>query len=111
MTRCPTRFPYQMMFVPFNSKKMGVARGAGTAIHSRAAELTPFYLVLFVCFVDRCLTFFCHCVVFSSSMYGFLLHICYLRIFLTFILYFCNFENSYVLTQRICYTTRDNNET
>ena len=58
MTRFPTRFPYQMMFVSFNSKKMGLARGAGTAIHSRAAELTPFYLVLFVCFVDRFWPFF-----------------------------------------------------
>jgi hypothetical protein len=32
-------------------------------------------LVLYVCFVDRCLSFctfsFCHCVVCSSSIYGF----------------------------------------
>ena len=40
-------------------------------------------LVLYVCFVDRCLSFrtfsFCHCVVCSSSIYGFWLPLWYLQ--------------------------------
>jgi hypothetical protein len=43
-------------------------------------------LVLYVCFVDRCLSFctfsFDHCVVCSSSMYGFWLLLWYLQTFL-----------------------------
>jgi len=57
--------------------------GAGTAYPSGAPELTPIFdgvrvtrsVVLCVCFVDRCLSFctfsFGHCVVCSSSIYGF----------------------------------------
>jgi len=40
-------------------------------------------LVVYVCFVDRCLSFctfsFGHCFVCSSSIYGFWLPICYLQ--------------------------------
>jgi hypothetical protein len=40
-------------------------------------------LVLYVCFVDRCLSFctfsFGHCVVCSSSIYGFWLPLCYIQ--------------------------------
>jgi len=38
---CPTRFPYQMMFVSFNINTTGVTCGEGTANPSRAPELTP----------------------------------------------------------------------
>jgi hypothetical protein len=41
------------------------------------------YLVLYVCFVGRCLSFctfsFGHCIVCSSSIYGFWLPLCYLQ--------------------------------
>ena len=57
--------------------------GAGTAYPFGAPEITPGLsrvrvtrsLVLYVCFADRCLSFctfsFGHCVVCSSSIYGF----------------------------------------
>ena len=60
-----------------------VNSGAGTAYPSGAPDFTPVlggvpvirYLVLYVYFVDRCLSFctfsFGHCVVCSSSIYGF----------------------------------------
>jgi hypothetical protein len=37
---CPTRFPYQMMFVSFNSNTTGVTRGAGSVRHSGVPEFT-----------------------------------------------------------------------
>jgi hypothetical protein len=47
-------------------------------------------LVLYVCFVDRCLSFctfsFCHCVVCSSSIYGFWLPLLYLQTLLVVLL-------------------------
>ena len=52
-------------------------------------------LILYVCFVDRCLSFctfsFGHCVVCSSSIYGFWLPLWYLQTLLTVwsILYYC----------------------
>ena len=61
----------------------GATRGAGTAYPTAAPEFTPGFsggrvtrpLVLYVCFVDRCLSFcpfsFDHCVVCPSSIYGF----------------------------------------
>ena len=61
----------------------GATTGAGTAYHSGAPELTPVFigvritrsLVLYVCFVDRCLSFrtfsFGHCVVCPTSINGF----------------------------------------
>jgi len=67
---------------------------AGTAYHSRAPTFTPVFsgvrvtrsLVLYVCFVESCLSFcpfsFGHCVV-SSSIYGFLLPLWYLQALLT----------------------------
>ena len=45
-------------------------------------------LVLYLCFVDRCMSFctfsFCHCVVCSSSIYGFRLPRCYLQTLLIY---------------------------
>jgi hypothetical protein len=70
---------------------MGATSGAGTAYPSGAPEFTPGFsgvrvtrsLVLYVCFVDRCLSFcafsFGHCVVCSSSTYGFRLPLWYLQ--------------------------------
>ena len=61
----------------------GATSGAGTAYPSGAPEFTPSFsgvrvtrsLVLYVFFLDRCLSFctfsFDHCVVCSSSIYGF----------------------------------------
>ena len=62
----------------------GVTSGAGTAYHSVAPEFAPVFsgvrvtrsLVLYVCFVDLCLSFctffsFGYCVVCSSSICGF----------------------------------------
>ena len=62
---------------------MGATSGAGIGYPSGASVFTPGFsgvrvtrsLVLYVCFVDRCLSFcsFCfgHCVVCSFSIYGF----------------------------------------
>ena len=73
---------------------MGVTSGAGTAHPSGEPEFTPVFsgvrvtrsLVLYVCFVDRCLSFcpfpFGHCVVCSSSIYGFLLPFLYIQFLL-----------------------------
>ena len=44
----PTQFPYQMMFVLFNSNLMGATSGAGTVCPSRAPEFTPRSLVVFM---------------------------------------------------------------
>jgi hypothetical protein len=61
----------------------GASSGAGTAYPSGTLEFIPVFswtlvtrfLVLCVCFVDRCLSFcpfsFGYCVVCSSSIYGF----------------------------------------
>jgi hypothetical protein len=38
---CPTRFPFQLMFLSFNSNRTGVACGAGTVYPSGAPEFTP----------------------------------------------------------------------
>ena len=38
---CPTRFPFQTMFVSFYSNKTGVINGAGTANPSEVPEFTP----------------------------------------------------------------------
>jgi hypothetical protein len=70
---------------------MGATSGERTAHPSGAHEFIPIFsgvrvtrsLVLYVCFVDRCLSFCTfsidHCVVCSSSMYGFLLPLWYLQ--------------------------------
>ena len=69
----------------------GATSRAGTAYHSRASQFIPGFdgvrvtrsLVLFVCFVNRCLSFcpfaFGHCVVCYSSIYGFWLPLWYLQ--------------------------------
>ena len=69
------------------SNTTGATSGAGTDNTSGAPEFTPVFsgvcvtqsLVLCVCFVDRCLSFctFVHCVVCSSSIYGFRLPLWY----------------------------------
>jgi hypothetical protein len=68
--------------------------GTGTAHPSGAPEFKSVFIVvritqslaLCVCFVDRCLSLctlsFCHCVVCSSSIYGFWLPLWYLQIVL-----------------------------
>ena len=71
---------------------MGVTSGAGTVYPSSAPKFTSRFLsgvrslVLYVCFADRCLSFFpfsfVHCVVCPSSIYGFLLPLWYLQTFL-----------------------------
>ena len=80
---CPTRFPYQMMFVSFNGNTTGVTRGTGIAKPSEAPEFTPVFsgvrvalsLVFCVMFCGCCLSLrsfsFGHCVVCPSSIYGF----------------------------------------
>ena len=76
---CPTRFPFQMIFLQFNSNTTDATSGAGTAKPSGATEFTqellslleqpssPLLLVEFVplslqfyvqCFVDLCLSFY-----------------------------------------------------
>ena len=64
---CPTRFPYQMIFVSFNSNTTGVTCGAGKVNLSRTPEFTPRFLVGFVqslvfnvlfCRTLYCLSFF-----------------------------------------------------
>ena len=72
----------------------GDTSGAGTAYPSWGPEFTPIVsgvrvtrsLVLYVCFVDRCLSFcpfsFGHCVACSSSIYGFWLPFWYLQVLL-----------------------------
>jgi len=69
----------------------GVTSGVGNAYPCGAPEFTPVFsgvrvtrsLVLYVCFVDRCLSFCTfsigHCVVCSSSIYGFRLPLWYLQ--------------------------------
>jgi hypothetical protein len=71
---------------------------------SGAPEFTPVFSgirvtwssVLYVCFVDRCLSFctfsFGHCVVCSSSIYGFCLSLWYLQTLLIMPFTFLNFE-------------------
>jgi len=38
---CPTSFPYQMMFVSYNSNTTGVTGGAGTTYPPGTANLIP----------------------------------------------------------------------
>jgi hypothetical protein len=63
--------------------RQGATSGAGTAYPFGAPEFIPVFsgvcvtqsLVLYVCFLDRCLSFcafsFGHCAVYSSLNYGF----------------------------------------
>ena len=50
---CPTRLPYQMMFVSFNSNTTGVNGVTGTAYPSRLHELTPDLYYVLLCSVSR----------------------------------------------------------
>ena len=85
--RCPTRFPYQMMFVSFNTGFLTIlTRRVPLVEHellTLPVHLSPVgfsgvlvtrSLVLCVCFVDRVLSFcpfsFGYCVFFLSSIYG-----------------------------------------
>ena len=45
---CPTQFPYQMMFVSFNSDTTSVTCGTGTASPSGELEFIIWFLVGFV---------------------------------------------------------------
>ena len=77
---CPTRFPYQMIFLSCNSKTTGVTSGGGIDIPSRAPEFTPGYLwgsccsiFSFLCnvlLIIICLFSVGHCIV-CPSIYGF----------------------------------------
>ena len=96
---CRKHFPVLSSFMTYHRvcnyiNTTGVTSGAGTAYPSGVPEFTPGFsgvrvtrsLVLYVCFVDRCLSFcsfsFGHCVVCSSSIYGFWLPLWYLQILL-----------------------------
>ena len=75
---CSTRFPYQMMFVSFNSNTPGATSGTGTTYPSGAPELTPgfiwgvcvaqsvvFCVVLFFrSLLSFCPFYFGHCLLF-----------------------------------------------
>ena len=90
---CPTQFPYQMMFVSFNSTTTGVTCGAGTANPSGAHECTPGFCgvrvprSLVLCVVDRCLSFcyfsFGHCII-CPSIYRFWVTLWYLQTLLIY---------------------------
>jgi hypothetical protein len=98
--RCPTRIPYQMMFVSFNTGFLTIlTRRVPLVEHellTLPVHLSPAgfsgvlvtrSLVLCVCFVDRVLSFcpfsFGHCVFFLSSIYGFSLPLTHLQILLS----------------------------
>ena len=93
---CRKHFPVLFSFMTHHQlNTTGATRGAGTAYPCGAPEFSSGFsgvrvtrsLVLYVCFVDRCLSFcplsFGHCVVCSSSIYGFWLPIWYLQTLLT----------------------------
>ena len=43
MSWCPTRYPFQLMFMSFYRKMMGVTSGAGANNPSEAHEFTPVF--------------------------------------------------------------------
>jgi hypothetical protein len=85
-------FPHSWLITGFvtTHNTTGATSGAGTAYSSGASEFTPCFsgvrvaqsLVLCVCFVERSLSFctfsFGHCVICSSSIYGFWVPLWYL---------------------------------
>jgi hypothetical protein len=85
-------FPHSWLITGFvtTHNTTGATSGAGTAYPSGASEFTPCFsgvrvaqsLVLCVCFVERSLSFctfsFGHCVICSSSIYGFWVPLWYL---------------------------------
>ena len=105
---CSTRFPYEMMFVPFNSITTGVTSGTGTANPSEVPVLTPRFfskvrvtwsLVLWVVF---CRSLFVLLSIFLSPLgsmsffdYGFWLALWYLQTFLS--LYISNSRLKYYI--------------
>ena len=93
---CRKHFPVLSSFVAYHRlgnyiNTTGVTSRAGTPYPSGAHEFIPGFsevrvtrsLALYVCFVDRCLSvctfYFGHCVVCSSSIYGFWLPLWYLQ--------------------------------
>ena len=84
---CPTRFPYQIMFVSFNSNTTGVTSGAGTANPSGAPEFISGFrevhvarsLVFYVMFCRSVLVLFLLAIVLSVILW-------YLQIFRTHLL-------------------------
>ena len=102
-TQCGKETTYRPFFyitvsqiiVRYISNSKVVTSGAWTAYPSGAPEFTPGFrgvrvarsLIVYVCFVDRCLSFctfsFGHCVVCSSSIYGFWLPLWYLQTLFT----------------------------
>ena len=86
---CPTRFPYQMMFVLLNSNSTGANSGAGTAYtFPKHPTSTPYFsevhvawsLIFSAVMVDYCSSF-CHCII-CPSIYNFWLLLKYLQTFL-----------------------------
>ena len=86
---CPTRFPYQMMFVLLNSNSTGANSGAGTAYtFPKHPTSTPYSsevrvawsLIFSAVMVDYCSSF-CHCII-CPSIYNFWLLLKYLQTFL-----------------------------
>ena len=78
---CLTRFPYQMMFVSFNSNATGVIYGAGIVIPSGAHEFTLDFRG--VC-VARSFVF---CVLFCRSLFLFVLSLLFIMLFLLLSIY------------------------
>ena len=75
---CPTRSPYQIMFVSLNTNMTGVTSWAGTASPSGAPEFIQCFVefallnLFFVFCVDYCLSLsFIYCVVSPSSLMNF----------------------------------------
>ena len=54
---CPTQFPYQMMFVSFNSNTTGATSGVGSSFPSEATEFTTLFK-----WVSRCSIFSFLCI-------------------------------------------------
>jgi hypothetical protein len=91
---------------------MGVISGAGTVYPAGAPEFTPGFLgvcvtrslVLYECFPDRYLSFctfsFGHCVVCSSSIYGFWLPLWYLQTLLMFMMFLSTLNNISAISWR-----------
>ena len=91
---------------------MGAISGAGSAYPSGAPEFIPVFsgvrvtrsLVLYECFVDRYLSFstfsFGHCVVCSSSIYGFWLPLWYLQTHLRVMMFVATFNNISAISWR-----------
>jgi hypothetical protein len=121
---CRKHFPVLSSFTTYyrvcnHINTTGATSGAGTANPSGAHEFTPGFsgvrvtrsLVLYVCFVDRCLSFctfsFGHCVVCSSSIYGFWLRLWYLQALLKVRIYWPDkviWTEDLVQVQNMCYT-------